>query len=129
MSPRTFPISYIPQYYSSNATFKDPINYGQGPDELKLIFEDLFKQLSDISLKVHDIKGDDKSAFLFWTMHYRLRRKNRELLGITYATFAEDGKVTSQIDQWDASESIYGEFPGLGLVLRSVRRFVQVCPK
>lgn len=122
-------ISRLGDYYSERIHFTDPMNEGHGLDDLAVIFEDLFKQLKNISMDLTDSRGDENAAFLKWVMRYRFRGKERELPGVSYFTFHKDGRVSSQQDYWDASVGVYAEFPGIGLTLRSLKRLVRVRPR
>ncbi|WP_411845804.1 nuclear transport factor 2 family protein [Roseibacillus persicicus] len=121
-------LEQLGEHYSERVQFDDPINEGHGLDDLRVIFEDLFKQLKNISLDITDSRGDEQAAFLKWVMRYRFRGKARELPGVSYFTFNKEGKVTSQRDYWDAAEGVYSEIPGIGLTLRGIRKMVQVRP-
>lgn len=116
-------------YYSERIHFTDPVNEGHGLDDLTAIFEDLFKQLKDISMDLTISRGDENEAFIKWVMRYRFRGKERELPGVSYFTFSKDGKVSSQQDYWDASVGVYAEFPGVGMTLRGLKKLVKVRPR
>lgn len=118
----------LDDHYNERVEFTDPINEGHGIDDLRIIFEDLFKQLKKVSMDVTESRGDEQAAFLKWVMRYQFRGKARELPGVSYFTFDKEGKVASQRDYWDSATAVYGEFPGVGMTLRGIKKIVQVRP-
>lgn len=122
-------LARLEDYYNDRIHFLDPINEGSGIADLHTIFQDLFKQLKDISFDVTVSRGDEKEAFLKWVMRYHFRSKERELPGVSYLSFDKEGKVINQQDFWDASAGVFEEVPGLGTAIRSLRKKVQVVPK
>ncbi len=119
-------VDSLGDYYADDATLTDPINAAKGLGEVKLVYKDLFKQLGNVQMTVSDMAGDDNAGFLRWTMSYTFRKKPREIPGVSYVTFTPEGKILSQHDYWDASDGVYGEFPGLGLAIRGIRKMVRV---
>lgn len=119
-------VEKLGDYYTDDATLTDPINTARGLDEVKLVYKDLFKQLGNVKMTVHEMSGDEGKGFLAWTMTYTFRGKAREIHGVSQVTFSAGGKIAAQRDYWDASDGVYGEFPGLGLAIRSIRKMVRV---
>jgi len=124
LSPDT--LDRLPEVYAPDATFRDPINEARGIARIRAVFEDLFEQLDDVRVTVHDRKGDDGSGFVLWTMRYRFRGRDRKIEGVSYFRFNADGLVKSQQDHWDASFPIYGEFPVIHSLMKGIRRLVRV---
>ena len=110
--------------YSPGVEFREPLHETRGIAALRGVYERLFQQLDDISIAVTDVHGDDSTGFLAWTMRYQLRGRPRVIQGTTYVKFAQDGRVAVQNDYWDASFPVYGEFPGIGWVMRWIRKRV-----
>ena len=121
-------VERLSDYYCEAAEFSDPINTGRGLDDLRAIFEDLFKQLKEVHIEINGRAGDASQGFLRWTMRYKFRGKPRELEGVSHFTFAPDGRVASQHDFWDAAIGVYAEFPLVGSTLRGLRNLVRVRP-
>lgn len=112
--------------YAPGVKFSDPINTAEGLPALKRVFEDLFKQLKDVQIAVNDAHGDDRTGFLLWTMRYQFRGRDRVIRGTSHLKFAADGRVIAQQDHWDASFVVYGEFPLLGWLMRTIQKMVRV---
>ncbi|NNC88186.1 MAG: nuclear transport factor 2 family protein [Akkermansiaceae bacterium] len=121
-------LDQLADHYAEGIDFRDPVNTGHGLDDLRTIFDDLFKQLQDVRIEVTRRAGDDAHGFLRWTMRYDFRGKPRELEGTSHFTFAPDGRAASQHDFWDAAFGVYAEFPLVGATLRGLRRLVRVKP-
>ena len=122
-------VENLDKLYAANIRFQDPVNTGEGLDDLKAIFEDLFKQLKELKMTTVSRQGDEKSGSMEWVMSYKFRGKSRELPGGSWFEFDQAGKIRAQRDYWDAGEGIYREFPGLGFVLGRIKKLVRVRPK
>ncbi len=118
-------LSRLEDIYSKDVHFKDPLNEAFGRDQLHLVFEDTFKQLKKLKFHVLFSHGDESSALLRWRMHYEMRGKSFDIDGTTELHLNKDGLIKRQEDFWDASGPVYGQFPGLGLAIRGIRRLVK----
>lgn len=121
----------IATHFTPDATFRDPFNNVKGVDKIRLVFEDMFKTIGQPDFKVTDRAWSDTGdnhAYMRWTFTYRVRGKGQPLLvdGVSYMTFADDGRVASHIDYWDAAQGLYEHLPVIGWVLRSIRKRVEV---
>ncbi len=110
--------------YSPAVEFMDPLHQTRGLAALREVFEHTFKQLKDLSVNVTDAHGDERTAFLLWTMTYQIRGRERTITGTSHLKFAPDGRVAVQHDHWDASFPVYGEFPLIGWTMRGIKRLV-----
>jgi steroid Delta-isomerase len=112
--------------YSPAVEFRDPLHQTRGLAALRGVFEHMFKQLKNVTVTVTDAHGDERTAFLLWTMSYDLRGRERVITGTSHVKFAADGRVASQNDHWDASFPVYGEFPLIGWSMRGIKRMVSM---
>lgn len=124
LSPNS--LDTLAEHYNDRIEFQDPINQGQGLDYLKLVFADFFKQLQEPSFELLASSGNEESGFVKWILNYKFRGKARQLPGVTFVAFDQSGKVIQHEDFWDASHGVYGEFPLLGLSLRSIQKVLRV---
>ena len=108
--------------YAPGVEFHDPLHHTRGLAQLRVVYERLFAQLTEVAISVSDIHGDDSTGFMLWTMRYKLRGKDRAIHGTSHLRFAPDGRVAAQHDFWDASFPVYGEAPLLGWAMRRIRR-------
>lgn len=117
-------LDHLGDIYAPGIEFRDPMHHVKGHTALRHVFEQLFQQLADISITVEDAHGDDRTGFLLWTMRYQFKNKPREITGSSHFRFAPDGRVLSQLDHWDASFPVYGEFPVVGWAMRGIKRLI-----
>lgn len=117
-------LNQIGDIYSPAIEFRDPMHHVKGHAALRVVFEQLFQQLAGITMTVDDAHGDERTGFLLWTMRYQFRSKQREITGTSHFRFAPDGRIVSQLDHWDASFPVYGEFPVVGWAMRGIKRMV-----
>ena len=110
--------------YSPGIEFQDPLHHTRGITALRHVYEQLFQQLSGISVEVLDTQGDEYTGFLLWKMSYKFRGRPQEITGTSHLKFAPDGRVAVQHDFWDASFPVYGQFPLIGFALRGIRRMI-----
>ncbi|MGC6427743.1 MAG: nuclear transport factor 2 family protein [Akkermansiaceae bacterium] len=116
-------LGHLSEHYAPSVRFEDPMNRGEGLEDLNLIFEDLFKQLKEVRM---EITGKHQPGALEWVLHYKFRGKTRALPGGSFFEFDESGFVTRQRDYWDAGVGVYEEFPLLNLALKGIRKMVSV---
>ncbi len=124
LSPET--IGEVDALYAEQIDFKDPMNAASDREHFKRIEADLFKQLKNISFEVTNALGDESEAMVKWVMRYDFRSKSREIEGVSHLKFDGEGEIYFQHDYWDASFCVYGEFPGLGLALKGIRKMLSV---
>jgi steroid Delta-isomerase len=114
------------EFYSADATFKDPFNEVRGVAAIQRIFAHMFRQVAAPRFVVNEKLVDDNGTLLVWTFHYRIQRwgrsEMRAIRGVSHLRFAADGKVNYHRDYWDAAEELYMKLPVLGLLMRALRR-------
>lgn len=121
-------MDHLERLYDKSIDFRDPINSAVGLRQLEAVYLDLFKQLKQISIQVTGQVAGVSGSFIHWDMSYSFRRKKRNIEGITMIRLNNVGKIIYQRDYWDASHSVYGEFPLLGTVIRFIHKLVCVKP-
>ena len=115
--------------YAADARFKDPFNEVQGLPAIASIFEHMFRQLDQPRFTVRDIVAQDDALFLTWDFDFRTgrpgpRRAARALQihGASHLRFNADGQVALHRDYWDAAEELYEKLPGIGMLMRWLKR-------
>ena len=61
-----------------------------------------------------------------WEFHFRFRRfdtvTTQVVRGGSHIRLAPDGRITEHRDYWDAAEELYEKLPGLGSLMRWLKR-------
>jgi len=102
--------------------FKDPFNDVRGRDKLRAIFADMFTVLQAPRFVVRDHAVSGRTAYLRWGFDFTLRGRAYNIEGMSEVRFDEAGLVVEHIDHWDAAEQVYEHIPGLGALIRLVKR-------
>ncbi|WP_306604558.1 nuclear transport factor 2 family protein [Azonexus sp.] len=121
-------IDRFADFYAEDAWFKDPFNEVRGLAAIQRIFSHMFKQVDEPRFVVTEQIVDAKGAMLVWVFYYRVRLwgkgKVQAMHGVSHLRFAADGKVNYHRDYWDTAEELYMKMPGLGLLMRGLRRAI-----
>jgi len=118
-------LSRLDAFYAVDARFKDPFNDVRGVPAIRRIFEHMFASLDEPRFAVIDVVADGDQCFLTWDMHFRMKRFSREpqvIHGGSHLRFDGDGKVALHRDYWDAAEELYEKLPGIGALMRWLKR-------
>lgn len=118
-------VARFPEFYAENAWFKDPFNEVSGVHAIQSIFGHMFRQVSNPFFVIGERVVDKHGAMLVWTFHFGLRPWRSEPLvirGVSHLKFDPDGKVNYHRDYWDAAEELYTKLPGIGLLMRGLRK-------
>ena len=116
----------LDRFYAPDARFRDPFNEVQGLPAIRRIFEHMFASLHGPHFVVTQQIVDGPQAFLVWEFRCRFRRfdttTEQVIRGGSHLVFDEHGLVTSHRDYWDSAEELYEKLPGLGVLMRWLRR-------
>lgn len=120
-------VAHFPEYYADDAYFKDPFNEVRGLLPIQRIFAHMFKQVGEPRFVVRERVVADNGALLVWELHYRVKGwwhagDARVIRGASHLRFDSAGKVTWHRDYWDAAEELYATLPGIGGLLRLLKR-------
>ncbi len=116
----------IGQFYAPQAYFKDPFNEVRGPDEIRRLFEHMYRVLERPHFVITERVLQAPQCVLIWEFRFRFRRfdRGREQVvrGSSHLRFGVDGRVEYHRDYWDAAEELYEKIPGLGMLMRWLRQ-------
>lgn len=116
----------IGQFYAPQAYFKDPFNEVCGPDEIRRLFEHMYRVLERPHFVITERVLQAPQCVLIWEFRFRFRRfdRGREQVvrGSSHLRFGVDGRVEYHRDYWDAAEELYEKIPGLGMLMRWLRQ-------
>ena len=71
--------------YSPGIDFRDPLHQVKGLPAVRDVFGQMFKQLGELTVKVTDAHGDERTGFILWEMRYRFRGAERVITGTSAA--------------------------------------------
>lgn len=124
LSPQS--VKQLGGIYAPDARFKDPFNEVQGVPAITRIFEHMFTNLHGPRFVVTHQLVDGAQAFLAWEFRFRFQRFDTEteqvIRGGSHLRLAEDGRISEHRDYWDAAEELYEKLPGLGALMRWLKR-------
>jgi steroid Delta-isomerase len=125
LSPET--VSDLRSVVHEDIHFKDPFSDVVGVATYQALLVGMFNAAPDIRFKVLHCAYDGEVCFLRWDSQGTLRVLGKDpwvVKGMSELRFAEDGRVISHIDHWDAASQFYERIPVLGAILRLIRRSV-----
>ncbi|RLT93993.1 nuclear transport factor 2 family protein [Ketobacter sp.] len=111
----------LDQYYTEDCYFRDPFNEVHNRDALYKLFKAMLK-LKGLEFEIHDRIQQEDKAFITWDFRFKALGKQQCIHGGSLLKFAADGRVKSHVDYWDAAEGVYEKIPGLGSVLRLIKK-------
>lgn len=118
----------FPEFYSTNAYFKDPFNEVRGVAAIQRIFTHMFSQVAEPRFVVTEKVVDAGGVMLIWEFYYRVRLwgkgEAQVMRGVSHLKFDPDGKVNYHRDYWDTAEELYMKLPALGSLMRGLRRML-----
>lgn len=121
-------VARFPAFYSADAYFKDPFNEVRGIAAIQRIFTHMFGQVAEPRFVVTEKIVDAGGAMLIWEFYYRVRLwgkgEAQVMRGVSHLRFDALGKVCYHRDYWDTGEELYMKLPGLGGLLRGLRRML-----
>jgi ketosteroid isomerase-like protein len=118
-------LSRLGQLYADDARFKDPFNEVQGLPAIRGVFDHMFVALDSPRFIVTQAIVQGDQCFLVWDFLFRFRRFSSELQtvrGGSHLRFAADGRIELHRDYWDAAEELYEKLPGVGALMRWLKR-------
>jgi steroid Delta-isomerase len=124
LSPQS--LADIGTLYTPNARFKDPFNEVHGVPAIRGIFEHMFHSLHQPRFVVTQQVVDGAQAFLVWEFRFRFKRfdtvTEQVIRGGSHLVLAPDGRISDHRDYWDAAEELYEKLPGVGSLMRWLKR-------
>ena len=119
-------VERFPDFYATDAYFKDPFNEVRGLPAIQNVFAHMFRQLAEPRFVIVDQVVDENGAMLVWEFHYRLTFFGREqkhlIRGASHLKFSAEGKVVWHRDYWDAAEELYASLPFIGGLMRALKK-------
>lgn len=124
MSPAS--LERIGECYAPGARFKDPFSEVHDLDAIRKVYAHMYETLESPRFVVHERVGEGRHGFLVWEMRFRFRsfRKDEDqvIRGVSHLRLADDGRIADHRDYWDAAEELYEKLPGVGALMRWLKR-------
>lgn len=108
--------------YAPQARFRDPFNDVTGTAVVAQVFRHMFEQVGEPRFEVVGRVDSGQRAALEWVFMFELRGRPFRVHGASVVDFDDDGRVFVHRDYWDVAEELYEKLPGLGVLLRALRR-------
>ena len=112
-------------FYAPDADFKDPFNEVRGVPAIQQVFAHMYVALEAPRFVVLDVIAQGDQCVLTWDFIFRFRRFSRELQtvrGASHLKLDANGLITLHRDYWDAAEELYEKLPGVGALMRWLKR-------
>ncbi|MEI7969053.1 MAG: nuclear transport factor 2 family protein [Betaproteobacteria bacterium] len=119
-------VAELDRVYTPDARFRDPFNDVCGIDNIRAIFSRMYETLDAPRFHVTNRIVEADQAMLEWDFTFRVRRfrpgQGWLVHGVTHVRFAQDGRIRYHRDFWDTGEELYAHLPGIGALVRWLRR-------
>ncbi|MFM8609014.1 MAG: nuclear transport factor 2 family protein [Burkholderiaceae bacterium] len=114
------------EFYTADAYFKDPFNEVRGVPAIQRIFGHMFVALHGPHFVVTERIVQGAQCFLTWEFRFRMKRFDTTTLqvirGGSHIVLADDGRIASHRDYWDAAEELYEKLPVVGALMRWLKQ-------
>lgn len=123
LTPTT--LTHIGSVYAEQAVFKDPFQQVQGVVAIQAIFARMFEQLQNPRFVVLTVVSQGQQGFLTWDLRFgapRLGPGEQVIHGASHLQLDAQGRIVRHRDYWDAAEELYEKVPGLGVLMRWLKR-------
>lgn len=115
-------LDQIHQLYSNDAFFKDPFNELTGIENIKKVFEHMFKEMQSPHFVFKEQIVSENKAFLVWDFNFILKGRPYSIHGGSHLTINSDGKVSYHRDYWDTGEELLAKIPILKIIYNQLRK-------
>lgn len=123
-------VSRLGEIYTSDVYFKDPFNEVSGLEPVEKIFTHMYQVLDNPRFVMTSQVLDGTQCFLTWDFLFTFKNfsktKVQTIRGATHLKFVTlpDGqeRVSFHRDYWDAAEELYEKLPGVGVLMRGLKR-------
>jgi ketosteroid isomerase-like protein len=118
-------VDRIGDIYTDDAFFKDPFNEVRGLAAITHVFRHMFTQVDAPRFIVTRSVCQGSDAFITWDFVFRMKRYSSTeqcIRGASHLRFADNGRIASHRDYWDAAEELYEKLPVLGGLMRILKR-------
>jgi len=119
-------VAQVAQLYAPDARFKDPFSDVRGTTAISHIFAHMFSALDQPRFAVTGQVVQGAQSFLTWEFRFGFKSfkvgQPQVIFGASHLVFSEHGQVTLHRDYWDAAEELYEKLPGIGGLMRWLKK-------
>lgn len=119
-------LNKLPDVYSENIGFQDPLGAVKGLDALTQYFAGAYANVISCRFAYKDAVVQNSFATIPWVMHLRHKRirggREIQVAGISHLQ-VKNGKVCYHRDYFDAGQLLYENLPVVGGVIRWVKGY------
>jgi steroid Delta-isomerase len=115
-------VDRVGEFYTPDAYFRDPFNEVTGVERIRRVFAHMFGQVADPRFRITGRWEGSDGVMLGWDFAFRAGGRARLVRGVSHLRFAPDGRIAWHRDYWDAAGELYETVPGLGVLMRFLRR-------
>lgn len=113
------------EIYADDCRFKDPFHEVHGVEAVRRIYAHMYRALHEPRFRVVRSFEQGRECMLVWEFLFAFRRTPRQpqvVKGCPHLVLAGDGRIQAHRDYWDAAEELYEKLPGLGALMRWIKR-------
>ena len=92
---------------------------------IQAVFEHMYVSLHEPRFVVREAIVQGGQCFLVWDFLFRFKRFSSEpqcIRGGSHLQYGADGRITLHRDYWDTAEELYEKLPGVGALMRWLKR-------
>jgi steroid delta-isomerase len=82
----------------------------------------MFEHVRDLEFTIHHRMSDGEVCVILWTLSGRIMNRDWSVDGASRLRFNDDGLLAEHIDHWDAAAGLYEKMPGIGWLMRRLRK-------
>lgn len=119
-------VARMGDFYTADASFKDPFNEVRGLPEVQRIFSHMYVALDNPRFVITGRVVDGAQCFLVWEFRFAFRNFHKGVeqvvRGGSHMLLAPDGRIQAHRDYWDAAEELYEKLPLVGGLMRWLKK-------
>ena len=112
--------------YAADARFKDPFSEVQGLQAIERVYTHMFESLHAPRFVVTGRVLQGSECFLTWNFCFRFQSiqpaQAQTVRGCSHLVLDDQGRIATHRDYWDVAEELYEKIPGLGALMRWLKK-------
>lgn len=119
-------LASISAIYAAGARFKDPFSEVQGLPSITGVYTHMFESLHAPHFVVTGRVLQGRECFLTWDFIFRFQKiqptQEQTVRGCSHLVLDNQGRIAVHRDYWDVAEELYEKIPGLGGLMRWLKK-------